>query len=361
MSTGNLIETYRNEAGAFGTYHGAELATHFSSPEREFDAAFLRAALIDHSFAGRIEVRGADGLDFLHRLSTNDLLQLPEGGVAGTVLTNEKGRVIDYLTVALLADRILLIASPESAGLVLSWLDKYHITEDLQLTDVTPDTAMISLIGPEANSTASSALGIQLRQNKAVEVEWKGGRMTVIGAETSRLPIVHIVGSAESLAGAWKAMVSPGEGAIPMGFEAFEAYRISRGVAMPGGEITTAYNPYEVGLREAISFTKGCYIGQEVIARLDTYDKVQRTLVGLVSKSPIARGSDQARLFRDGAEVGLVTSLTNRAFHGRYIGLGVVASDSVHEGDGLEARSSGRTSNVISLHLPILVQGASVA
>jgi tRNA-modifying protein YgfZ len=361
MRTGILIETYRKTVKAFGTYHGYEVAAHFSSPERELDAAVLRVGLLDHSFSGRLEIRGNDGLDFLHRLSTNDLLHASAGGVVGTVLTNEKGRVIDYATVAIAGDRIVLVVSPGNAGLVLSWLEKYHITEDIQFNEVTGDTAMLSLVGPEARTTVSDFFGIDIPTNRTMDLAGERGALTIIGAETSRLPVMHIIGDPVALGQVWSSLVSRKDGPLPIGCEAFEAYRISRGVAMTGSELTTAFNPFEVGLREAISFTKGCYIGQEVVARLDTYNKVQRKLVGLASSVPFARDGGPVQLFHDDVEVGLVTSATVRPFHGRYIGLGVVSADAVHEGDGLETRGSGKAGRVIVLHIPMLIQGASVA
>ncbi len=361
MKAGPLVETYRNTVRQFGEYSGFELPAEFSSQEREFDAAVLRSALFDHSFAGRIEIRGADAIDFLHRLSTNDLLGAKSQSVVGTVFTNEKGRVVDYATVALAADRLLMVVSPGNEGLVLSWLEKYHITEDIQFKDVTAETAMASLLGPEARTTANRLLNVELSTNQTADVKGEKGMLTVICAETSRLPMVHVVGPPEAVAYAWNGLTASGEPAIPMGYEAFEAYRISRGVPRAGAELTTAFNPYEIGLREAISFSKGCYIGQEVIARLETYQKIQRKLVGLASSAPFTRGEGMAKLFRDTSEVGIVTSAASRPVHGRYVGLGVVSADAVHEGDGLETRFDGRSGRATVLHIPMLIQGASVA
>jgi glycine cleavage system aminomethyltransferase T len=112
LRTGPLTEIYRSGVREMGEYHGWEMPAVFSTVEREFDAAIRRAALVDHSSVGRIEVYGADRLDFLHRLSTNELLKVRSKTVVGTIFTNEKGRIIDYATVAVKGDRIRFLVTP---------------------------------------------------------------------------------------------------------------------------------------------------------------------------------------------------------------------------------------------------------
>jgi folate-binding protein YgfZ len=345
-----------------GEHHGWEMPAVFSSLEKEFDAAIRRAVFMDHSFYGRIEVRGADRVDFLHRLSTNELLKAKGNTVVGTVFTNEKGRIIDYATVALRGDRVLLIVSPGNDAVLLGWLDKYHITEDISFRDVTYETAMISVIGPQGRRSMSSLLRVDLPVNGVVDVEVKRGTVTVACAETSRLPMLHLIGSPSALSELWGLLsaLEP-SGVIPMGYIGGEAYRIARGVAAIGGELSEAFNPFEVGLREAINFTKGCYIGQEVIARLETYRKVRKKLVGLVFSVPFARRVELPLLLKESEEVGVVTSWLERPLYNKYIGLGVVSSESVDEGDSLQVRLEEKDLRALALNIPILVQGASVA
>jgi len=362
MRIGPLSEVYRASAKEMGEYHGWEMPSVFSSLEKEFDAAIRRAVFVDHSYYGRIEVRGADRVDFLHRLTSNELLKAKGNTVVGTVFTNEKGRIIDYATAALRGEKVLLIVSPGNDANLIRWLDKYHISEDISFRDVTFETAMISVLGPQAKSTLSSLFRIDLPLNGVLDVETKRGTVMIACAETSRLPILHLVGSPSVLSELWNAPAeSRLSGVIPMGFLGYEAYRIARGVAAIGGELAEAFNPFEVGLREAISFTKGCYIGQEVIARLDTYHKVKRKLVGLVFSAPFAKREKPPILRQGSKEIGVVTSWMERPLHNKYIGLGVVSSESVHEGDSLSVDIAGKELRALALSIPILIQGASVA
>jgi hypothetical protein len=117
-----------------------------------------------------------------------------------------------------------------------------------------------------------------------------------------------------------------------VGHAAYEAYRISKGIPMPGMELTERYNPYDINLRQFISYTKGCYTGQEVIARLDTYGKAHRRLVGLL----FSQGSDPvdggAPVSVGGEEVGWVTSVTEDPLFGSRLGLAVLRDDAIANG-----------------------------
>ena len=97
---------------------------------------------------GRVKMTGADCLDLLHRLSTQDLAKLSPGHVAGTVLTSDKGRIVDLVTVVAMPDQLLLLTSPDNQQQVVQWLDKYTITEDSQLIDVTAESGLLAVFGP---------------------------------------------------------------------------------------------------------------------------------------------------------------------------------------------------------------------
>ena len=128
-------------------------------------------------------------------------------------------------------------------------------------------------------------------------------------------------------------------GFVELGEEAWEIYRIAKGLPRAGNEITGSFNPYDVGLTDFVSYTKGCYVGQEVIARLDTYQKVRRGLFGLRSTERLE--GLPARLTRDGSDAGVLTSLSAYPHQGEHLGLGVLRRDVVEEGDLLSVEGSG--------------------
>ncbi len=291
--------------------------------ERGYRAARERAGLVDLGSVGRVRMRGEDALDLLHRLSTQDLHALQPGESAGTVLTSEKGRIIDLLSVLRFDDHLLLLTSADRQGQVIEWLDRYTIIEDSELEDVTGSTDLFGVLGPDAVDVATAAVGLPAtpEPSRHVAALIAGRQVSLarpgpLGADGLTV-LVHDNADAEAVRGA---MLDAGAETVSP--EAFEAIRVEAGKPAYGKEIDERFNPLEAGLQAFISFDKGCYIGQEVVARLDTYDKVQRGLVGLIPRGDAPEPG--ARLEVDGKEAGLVTSVAYSPGLGRRIALGYV-------------------------------------
>ena len=130
----------------------------YSDVAAEYRAATEDAALHDSSDTGRLKAAGADALDLLNRLSTNEVLNLPSGRGAPTVLTTDRGRILDLLGVVNTGDYTLLLTGPGSQQKVIDWLDKYTIMEDLTVTDLTPDTALLTVCGPRSATALAAVL-----------------------------------------------------------------------------------------------------------------------------------------------------------------------------------------------------------
>ena len=147
-----------------------------------------------------------------------------------------------------------------------------------------------------------------------------------------------MISATEDAAAVWQSLTS--SGITPMGAAAYETARISQGVPAQGSEMGDDFNPLEAGLVGSIDFTKGCYIGQEVIARLDTYKKVQKYLVKLAFGEG-ASVSPGAILTQDGKAVGKVTSVTSEPSTGQDIGLAYVRTLQAVVGGRLELADPG--------------------
>lgn len=276
--------------------------------EQQYWAAKRYAALADLSAWGRLRMTGGDSLDLLHRLSTQDLWHIAPGQGVQTVLASEKGRVVDLLTVYRFPEHLLLTTAPGNQGAVLAWLDKYTISEDSQALDVTSSTAMLALLGPAAaamlTGVGGGALdGLPLHHHAQAVL---GGREVTLAR--ALLPAgggFIVMCDSDALPAVRGVLLAAG--AMELGTAVYEALRIEAGIPVFGAELGEEHNPLEAGLEECISFSKGCYIGQEVIARLDTYQKVQRRLVALRLSAGPAPASGTP-LLHEGAEVGRVTS-----------------------------------------------------
>lgn len=308
----------------FGQWRQWELPLSYGDVKAEYISAKDGVVLHDASYLGRVKATGADVLDLLNRLSTNRVDHLGPGEGAPTILTSERGRIIDLVYILNLGPYVLLLTSPGAEETVMQWLDKYTIMEDSTLEDLTHRTTIITLAGPKAQGTletlTETSLG-DLGPFRSLPASPGGLEATVIRMDIGARPGFHLMVSAEDAEAIWKMITDLG--ATPVGMEAWEALRVEAGIPAYGKEMGEAYNPLEVGLIGSIDFDKGCYIGQEVIARLDTYDKVQRTLVSLkLPGDPLPQEGD--KLTYEGKEVGSITSLARVPTDGRLVGLGYV-------------------------------------
>ena len=324
-----------------------------SSLEQEYRALTEGVGLLDQSHVGRLSISGEDALDLLNRLSTNELMMIEVGEMVPTVLTSNKGRILDLLFVLRLEDRLVVFTDPENRQKVIDWLDFYTIMEDVSVEDTTEDTAMLSLVGPRAAELLDGLTGGKvgsLELYRSTEATIGGVQVSAIRADFVRLPgydLVVAASEAEQLAGE---IVDHGAafGMARAGTEALEIVRVEQGVPSYGAELGEEFNPLEAGLKEFVSFTKGCYVGQEVVARLDTYDKVQKRLVGLQWDSDNApeRG---AKLVLDGKQVGVVTSAVGAPWLPKGIGLGYVRNAHAQPGTVLPVESESGDVEVAEL------------
>lgn len=245
---------------------------------------------------GLLQVRGKDTIDLLHRLSTNDLRKCRPGVPVATVFTTERGRIIDRVEVMPHDGGMWMVCHDHALGRIREWITTYTIMEDVEVLDATPDYTMISMVGDNVDSMA---LGTGLPPGPAGSPQWWRSSF-------GPLTMMRVVGRAEESAPVLAGLVS--KGAYALTGPEFTMLRVACGVPAHPEELNDAHNPLESGLRNDISFTKGCYIGQEVIARLDAYDKVQRVLVVLAVRADGAMVREAAGIASAEGIVGAVTT-----------------------------------------------------
>ena len=324
--------------------------------KQQYWAARRHAGLMEHSHRGLVSMVGRDCLDLLHRLSTQDLLKLQPGEGARTVLASDKGRIIDVLTVYRLADRLLLITSPERQADTLAWLDRYTFSEDSAATDVTASTGLLTLLGPKAVSLAQEVLGKGLAPaGKLGHLQGEiGGVPVTLAHGHEPLSGLYIFVRDHSQLPAVSEALRVAGGALGLervGPAVYDILRIEAGMGVYGREYGEQYNPLEAQLRDSISFHKGCYIGQEVIARLDSYQKVQKLLMGVLLPSGDVPPAG-TRLVADGKDAGAVTSATVSPLLGRPIGLAYIAIKFAQPGTSLQYPSGGGLAAATVVDLP---------
>ena len=342
MAKRSALHSVATAAGSdFLELHGWALPEAYTDLASEYKSATTATAVYDASYMGRLKATGDDALDLLNRLSTNKVVDLEPGQGAPTILTTDRGRILDMIIAVHAGDHILLLTSPGTQDSVIQWLGKYTIMEDLTVEDVSSSTAMLAVWGPNSRESVEKAAGVALGALPRCHslVAAMGNRQVrVVACSMSDLPGYYLICPTSAAQAVWQRMVDAG--AKPIGASAYETARISNGVPAHGQEVGEEYNPLEAGLTGAIDFTKGCYIGQEVIARLDSYHKVQKYLVKLdfTQGAIVAPG---AVLTQSGKPVGKVTSVASNPATGRVIALAYVRTQQAVVGVRLELESPG--------------------
>ncbi|AFZ25303.1 folate-binding protein YgfZ [Cylindrospermum stagnale PCC 7417] len=283
-------------------------------------AAKEGVAVCDRSHWGCIRVSDADRLRFLHNQSTNDFLRLKPGEGCDTVMVTSTARTIDLASAYVLDDAVLLLVSPNRREFLLQWLDRYiFFADQVQLTDVTNETATFSLIGPESDAIIEKlGAGAIISQPYGNHLLVDGKVIVAVGSGLATPGYTLILPSAAKDK-VWRQILELG--AVELSDRAWDTLRIIQGRPSPDLELTDDYNPLEAGLWQTISFSKGCYIGQETIARLNTYKGVKQYLWGIRLSGPVEVGS----VITIGDEkVGKLTSYTETA--DGYFGLGYIRS-----------------------------------
>lgn len=291
------------------------------------DAAAIQAAtdgvaVYDRSHWGRIKVSGDDRLRFLHNQSTSDFQILKPGQGCDTVFVTSTARTIDLVTAYVREDAVILLVSPNRCQFLMEWLDKYIFFADkVELSDITTYTNTFSLIGTGSDAVieklgASELIGQPYGNHQVYTIAAAEGVRIAVGSGLAS-PGYTLTFPYTDKATVWNKILEAG--AVEMSDRAWDVLRILQGRPAPDAELTDDYNPLEVGLWQTISFTKGCYIGQETIARLNTYKGVKQYLWGIKLNDYAEVGS--AIAIKD-EKVGKLTSFTETA--DGYFGLGYI-------------------------------------
>jgi tRNA-modifying protein YgfZ len=268
---------------------------------QELEAVETGIALCDRSHWGRILLTGADRLRFLHNQTTNDIQSLKPGQGCDTVFVTSTGRTIDLATAYLLEDSILLLVSPGYNQKLIDWMDRFIFFADkVELQDITESTIAFSLLG-----SGSDALMEKLGMSAIVHQPPSSHQLLTLAEIEVRAavgsglttPGYTLIASRDRATTLWKMLTDAG--AVPLGAQAWEQLRIAQGRPAPGQELTEEVNPLEAGLWQTISLSKGCYIGQETIARLHTYKGVKQQLWGIklsqsaAPETPVFSGTEK--------------------------------------------------------------------
>ncbi len=304
---------------------------------RQYRALREGCGLVDRSSTDRLEVLGADRLRFLNAYVTCDVKSLAPGEGAYGFFTNPQGRILSDVVVLAHEDRLWLQVGAGQEEAIASHLRKYVLVDRVEVRGLA-DMMPLCLVGPRATEALGGA-------ELPAPGDWRHRRSMVHGTE------VELQRAGRMGAEAWALWVSasiikplaeqlleiPGVG--PVGSEALEILRVEAGIPRFGRDFGPDNFPQETGAEEAVSYTKGCYLGQEVVARIHYRGGVQKNLRGLVFETA-APAPDTPLLF-EGREVGTVTTVVESIALGLPAGLAILHRRGAEPGTRLELPDGG--------------------
>ena len=330
----------------------------FSDIEDEVYSIHNGVALMFKNTSSIIELKGADSLDFLHRISTNSMKNLNKEEVKKTIFTSEKGRIIGVSTILNFESYLLLITSAHSKQKIMSWINKYIIGDDVVLSDASHRFNLFEVIGPQSESFLSLFVGDTINSvtDNSFKVVSADGVLFFLAKlkDDKGLCKYWILAEQENAKKLIKNMID-NKGPFDfnlIGDDAYSAYKIENGIPSDPNELNDNFNPHEASITDLVDFKKGCYIGQEVIARLDTYDKVQKHLVGLCFPESIDSNDKFSLLDDQQNEVGVITSIAYSPKIKKNIALGFIQKSLAVQGTKVIAKNGIKSVEVTVHELP---------
>jgi folate-binding protein YgfZ len=358
MSTLALHEFHDGLNARFTEVNGCEAVNDYGDALAEHTALRESAGVLDLSFRGRICLTGADRVRLLNGQVTNNVKSLNAGEGCYAALVTAKGKLESDLNVYALANELLLDFEPGLTAAIAQRLDKYIIADDVQVVDVETPYGLLSVQGPKAETVVR---GLGLLTDTPVKP------MSFVTINNATLGEIYVMNHARTGSSGVDLFVpTPALGAVmdkliaaaketggrASGWQALEWARMEAGIARFGVDMDETNLAPEAGIEgRAISYAKGCYIGQEVIARIRTYGQVAKALRGLaLADGPLPKKGD--KLFRDGKEVGYITSAIASPAFKRNIAFGYVRKEVKEAGTELVFKSGERESRATIVALP---------
>jgi folate-binding protein YgfZ len=341
-----LHSTHQGLGAAFGERAGREIVQHYGDPDAEYAAARSAAVLADLSFRDAIRVTGEERLSWFHGVCTNDIKGLAEWSCAYAAIVTVKGAMVADVRAFRRAADLVLDLEPGTYAPVREYLERYLISEDAELHDARGELGVLGLVGRKSEQVLAAVFGPQAAPGQRLEMDGEAIAATRGLAARSGVDLLipHTL-----LPAVWSRLLEGGRslGLRPSGLDALEAVRVEDGVPRFGQDLLETTIPLEADLEHAIDYQKGCYVGQEVIARATFRGHMNRKLTGLVlGSSPAA---PKAELRREGKKIGFITSVVKSPARGEYVALGYVHRDHLEPGTVLEIGGAPSTATVHTL------------
>jgi len=352
----NLIDAEMELGARFGTFHGWEMAQSYSDLSEEYAAVRAGVGLIDLSYHGAIKVWGGEAVQFLNGLVSNDVKTLAAGkGMRAAFLTGH-GKVRALSRVLNLGEQFLIITDPQTHEKVFKYVFPFSYAGDFKVEDASAEYGLLSVQGPKAPLIMKEICFEplpSLAEHDWIQTLIAGHRTLVVRASHTGEVGFDILMPNSALRDVWDFVLLKGQfhSLVPVGLQALDSLRIEAGVPVYGIDVDETNMLLETGLEDVVSFTKGCYTGQEAVAMATYRGHVSKKLSGLLIDSDIVpRRGDILR--KDGKEIGIITSALRSVSIGSVIALAYVKYGFFEVGNILEIVTDSSILQATVLKLP---------
>ncbi len=337
-------------AGAkMGVWFACAMPDNFGDEAAEYCYARDAVALIDKNYRAYVSFTGPDRVRYLNAILTNNIKDLTLGHGIISLLLNPQGHILAEIETYAFADRLLCVSYAMIRERLIEWLNKYIIMDDVTLTDETSRFGVLALEGPQAAGIAQELTGIDV--TKFDDLSCHDGAVGLIPCRVSKrspggIPGAEFFAETENLPVLWQILSEAARrhGGGPVGYAAVSATRLAQGVPWFGYDFGEKQIPHEAGLQDShISYTKGCYTGQEIVERVRSRGQVNRQRIRLTFSGD-AVPAPETLLMVDGKEVGTVTRAGRIWDPPRIIGMGYARKEATAPGTVLQC--AGRTATV---------------
>ena len=341
----STLEAAHVRAGAgLREQDGCVVVANFGDARAEYEAVRggAGAGLFDLSSRGRVEVSGGEAVQFLNGMVTNDVARLEDGAWMHAAFPNPQGRLVAATRVFRRGDAFVFDTEAATHKALLKNLERFTLAGDFRVRDLTDETALLSIQGARASDFIKAVFGesaAAAERGRVYSFKFRSGEVTLARATHTAEDGFDLFVGANDAEALWDALVAAG--ARPAGFDALEVLRVEAGVPRYGVDASDANVVLEVvDEEEAVSYTKGCYAGQEIIARIHWRGHVAKRLAGLVFDRDAEPPADaRIKSCAEDREVGHITSTVFSPRLRRQVALGLVKYD--HLAPGTEVKIFG--------------------
>ncbi len=347
MKQSRLYAQHVQLGATFEEVTGWEIPIHYGDVAAEYRAVRQAVGIADLSHRGKLRVTGEDCVKWLQSVISNDILPLQPGQGRYSSFLTHKGKMLTYFRLYMQTEAVMLEDVGEIGDTTFQALRKFLLYGvKAKMENCAESWGLLLISGPKATHVVQSAFGVDVTDLKPVEfvtAQIGGHHALVLCTEETGEVDIEVLLPADSLLTAWTSIMQAGEkfGIRAIGSHVREALRIEAGIPKAGLDLTEEIVPPEANLEgKAFSLSKGCYPGQEVVARMDTYGNVRRKLVGLVLPDSVVP-SHGAKLYSGDREVGWISSAVRSPHLNKAIAFGFPLRDFSKPGTELTVEFEG--------------------